>query len=51
MTDEEKIIELRKLLIYFIDLYFGPKWRTLDSKQYITGYKLDEARKLLVVTQ
>lgn len=51
MTKDEQIYELRRLLIYFIDLYFGPKWRELNSKEYITGPKLEEARKLLIVTQ
>lgn len=52
MTDEEKIAELRKMLMYFIDLYFGAKWRDVKKEDgYITFHKLDEARKLLIATQ
>ena len=54
MTDEEKINELRKYLIYFIDLYWGPKWREIKREngyQLSTFNNLNEARKLLMVTQ
>ena len=51
MNKDEQIQELRKCLIYMIDLYFGPKWRDIKKDQYpITYHKLDEARKILLIT-
>lgn len=52
MTDSEKIAALRTMLVYFIDLYFGAKWPEIEREDgFITFNKLDEARKLLIVTQ